>query len=117
MSIVSFRPEDLLETLPAPVPVKVPLGEPVAATRTTSFNGAAASARGVWECSPGTWRRQVLQAEFCTFLEGEAVFEPDEGEPLHIRAGDAVYFPANTGGIWRIQTTLRKTFVVFDEQP
>lgn len=117
MPIVSFRPDELLQVLPDAVPVKVPLGEPVAATRSTSFNGAAASRAGVWECSPGDWRRQVMQAEFCTFLEGEAVFEPDAGEPLTIRAGDAVYFPAGTGGIWRIRKTLKKAFVVFDETP
>ncbi len=116
MPIISFQPANLLENLPEPTPVKVPIGEPVAETRTTSFQGEAASRAGVWECSPGVWRRQILQAEFCTFLEGEAVFEPDEGEPVRIKAGDAVYFPANSGGIWRIEKTLRKVFIVFDEQ-
>ncbi|WP_334164014.1 cupin domain-containing protein [Phenylobacterium sp.] len=115
MSIVRFRPETLFQELPEAVPVKEPIGEPVAATRARSFNGAATTRAGVWECSPGVWRRQVLQAEYCTFLDGEAVFEPDHGEPVAVRAGDAVYFPANTGGIWRVSRTLRKTFVVFDE--
>lgn len=115
MPIQKFAAAEMFEKLPAPVPVPVPLGEPVAETRSLSLSGAASSRSGVWECSPGVWRRQILQAEFCTFVEGRAMFEPDEGEPITIQAGDSIYFPANTAGVWRVETTARKTFVVFDE--
>jgi uncharacterized cupin superfamily protein len=84
-------------------PVAVPLGEPHAVTRTHSV---------VWECSPGRWRRQIVQQEFCHFIAGRCTFTPDGGEPIEIRAGDALMMPANTTGIWDIQETVRKTFVL-----
>lgn len=116
MSIVSFRSDQLLTELPPPTPVPVPLGEPVSGVSVRSFTAQSGARTGVWECSPGVWRRQVLQAEFCTFLAGKAVFEPDAGDPVRIEAGQSVYFPANTGGVWRVEETLRKIYIIFDEK-
>lgn len=114
MSIISFRHDDLFSNLPAGAPVPAPIGEPISVTRVSSFEGASGERTGVWECTPGDWRRQITKAEFCTFLEGKAVFEPDEGEPLTIMAGDSLYFPANSLGVWRVEETLRKIYIIFD---
>ncbi len=67
---------------------------------------------GVWECSPGRWRRKVMEHEFAHFVAGRARFIPDRGEPFDINPGDAVWFPANTTGMWDITETLRKTYVI-----
>ena len=104
--------------LSAPTPVPVPVGLPVPAVCTVS-HASKANARtrtGVWECSPGRFRRQVLQAEFSHFLEGECSFTPDGGETIEIRPGDALFFPANSLGVWDIRSTTRKVFIVFDER-
>lgn len=70
---------------------------------------------GVWECSPGRYRRQILSAESMHILAGEAVFTPDGGgEPQRLVAGDVVFFPAGTLGEWDIRSALRKMYVVFD---
>lgn len=69
---------------------------------------------GIWECSPGRWRRQVVQAELCHFLLGKCRFEHDNGEVIEIEAGDSIFFPENSTGIWDVSETVRKTFVVFD---
>ena len=34
------------------------------------------------------------------------------GEARRIRAGDTLFFPANTTGAWHITETLRKVYVV-----
>lgn len=115
MPIICLKPSELLPNLPAPVPVKEPLGDVVAETRSQSFPGSAGSRAGAWECTPGVWRRQIVQAEFCSILEGKAVFEPDVGEPISLSAGESFYFPANSTGVWRIEETLKKVFVLFDE--
>lgn len=115
MSIICLNPDDLLPNLPAPVPVKEPLGAPIAETRSQSFPGASTTRAGAWECSPGDWRRQILQAEFCTILAGRATFEPDVGQAISLSAGQSFYFPANSTGVWRIEETLKKVFVLFDE--
>ena len=93
-------------------PVAVPLGEPLAVTSTTSVERSDGVETGVWECTPGRWRRQIVQQEFCHFVAGRCTFTPDSGETIEIRAGDALMMPANTTGIWDIQETVRKTYVL-----
>lgn len=93
--------------------VPVPIGEPVSRLRgRTLFESPDGSSAGLWECTPGKWVRQILNAELATFLTGHAIFSPDGGEPFHIHAGDVVYFPANSRGTWEILETTRKTFIV-----
>lgn len=117
MSIIKFAPAALLSDLPTPTPVAEPLGEPISQVAVRSFvsERCATSRTGVWECSPGRWRRQIAQAEFCVFLDGDALFEPDDGEPMEIAAGEAVYFPAGSFGVWTIRKAARKAYIIFDE--
>ncbi|TLP71559.1 cupin domain-containing protein [Pseudomonas nitroreducens] len=98
--------------LPAPQPVKEPLGTPVSSTATRAEEGEGGLLTGVWECTPGRWRRQVLSREFSHFISGHCLFIPDDGEPIELRAGDAVLFPANCQGTWDIRETVRKSFVI-----
>ena len=101
--------------LPDVGPVAVPLGQPVAHLR--CFEAFEDKARqieaGVWECSPGVWKRQVLLAELCHFISGHAFFTPESGETFEIKAGDAVFFPPNSRGTWDVRQTIRKTYVTF----
>ena len=93
-------------------PVAVPLGEPVAVTSVTCVERNDGVETGIWECTPGRWRRQIVAQEFCHFIQGRCTFTPDDGETLHIEAGDALMLPANSTGIWDIQETVRKTYVL-----
>lgn len=113
-AISLFRSHELL-AIGAIAPVAAPLGEPVSQVRSVAMPGVGASRHGVWHCTPGVWCRQVDEAEFCHFLAGEAIFRPDDGEPLHITGGDTVYFPPRTGGTWEILRDSEKIFIVFDE--
>lgn len=56
--------------LPASQPVKEPLGTPVSSTATHAEEGEGGLLTGVWECTPGRWRRQVLSREFSHFISG-----------------------------------------------
>lgn len=111
MNITHFR-NTLDIVLDESNPVAVPLSEPVAVASTTSVERSDGVETGVWECTPGRWRRQIVQQEFCHFIAGRCTFTPDGGEPIEIAAGDALMLPANTLGIWDIQETLRKTYVL-----
>ncbi|MFH6597420.1 cupin domain-containing protein [Ectopseudomonas khazarica] len=111
MNITHFRnTQDIV--LDESNPVAVPLSEPVAVASTTSVERSDGVETGIWECTPGRWRRQIVQQEFCHFIAGRCTFTPDGGEPIEIAAGDALMLPANTLGIWDIQETLRKTYVL-----
>lgn len=93
-------------------PVGQPLGAPLARVASCASERDDGVEAGVWECTPGRWRRQIIQQEFCHFVQGRCTFTPDGGEPLFIQAGDALMFPANTTGIWDVQETVRKTYVL-----
>ncbi len=118
MTALLFKPEALISTAVGK-PVPAPLDEPISIVRSASLTSSARSSNriGVWECTPGRWRRQIVQAEFCHFLEGRATFTPDTGDAIEIVAGDVVHFPENSLGIWDIHETSRKIFMVFDEEP
>lgn len=113
-AISLFRPHELLAA-GAIAPVPQPLGAPVSLVRSAAIAGAGESRHGVWHCTPGIWRRQVVQAEFCYFLSGEAIFRPDSGEPIYICGGQAAYFPPESKGVWEILCDSEKIFNVFDE--
>jgi uncharacterized cupin superfamily protein len=66
---------------------------------------------GIWECTPGRWRRQVRAAELARFVAGRALFQPEHGKPIEIYPGKVVYFPPHTMGTWDVKETLRKIYV------
>lgn len=102
-------------TMGAANPAKLPIGEPVASQSTAQHQEAAAveASVGVWESSPGIFRRHLANREFSHIISGWCIFTPEGGEPVELRAGDAVLFPANCEGVWDIRETLRKTYVLF----
>lgn len=75
--------------------------------------GAEGHGTGVWQCEPGRFERQLAQAEVMHILAGACRFTPTDGRPIDIRAGDTLFFPAHTTGVWDVTETLRKVFVVF----
>ncbi|MBK5410983.1 cupin domain-containing protein [Pseudomonas sp. TH34] len=111
MSITQFK-DTLSAHLPDSCPVALPLGTPVAVASTLSVERSDGVETGIWECTPGRWRRQIKAQEFCHFIQGRCTFTSDNGEMLHIEAGDALMLPANSTGIWDIQETVRKTYVL-----
>jgi uncharacterized cupin superfamily protein len=83
----------------------------VAVASTTSVERNDGVETGIWECTRGAGGGRSSQ-EFCHFIQGRCTFTPDNGETLHIEAGDALMLPANSTGIWDIQETVRKTYVL-----
>lgn len=69
---------------------------------------------GIWECTPGKFTREIMQAELTTFLTGHAIFHPEDGDPIEIKAGDVLYFPENSKGTWEIIETVRKAYLCYN---
>ncbi len=69
---------------------------------------------GIFECTPGSYRRSVKQAEIMHFLGGNGSFTADGEETLEFKAGDSFFFEANTQGTWVVETAMRKLYVIFD---
>src|SRR4051794_41698278 len=97
-------------------PVKKPLSHPAAALTGKKYidDLAGIDSMGIWECSPGRWQRTIAQEEFAHFLKGSARFLPECGDPIDIRAGDSIWFPANSSGVWEIAEDLRKVYGIID---
>lgn len=107
------------ETLPSEAledrgTVEIPLSEPACKTRGISKTivGRDDVQTGVWECSPGRFRRKNPHGEFMYILSGECTFTSDEGEVLNIKAGDTLFFSPSTEGVWDIKSTVRKVYVL-----
>lgn len=96
--------------------VKIPLSWPAAALTGKKYLDEipGVDSMGIWECSPGRWQRTIMQEEFAHFISGSARFIPAEGEPIDVRAGDTIWFPANSCGVWDISENVRKVYVIID---
>ena len=96
-------------------PVGLPLSEPACQLRGEKMVLPLEHSpeAGVWECTPGHYRRQIRSPELMHILSGEATFTPDGGEPVQLRAGEVVFFPAETLGAWHIRSTVRKIYLMF----
>jgi uncharacterized protein len=92
----------------------LPGTEPARVTgRQIVIGGAEAIDTGVFECSPGTYRRSVKQAETMHFIAGSGTFTPDGEDTIHFKSGDTLFFEANTEGLWVVAETMRKIYVIF----
>lgn len=98
-----------------PAAAKIPVGDLIALQSTAQDQESLdiQASIGIWESSPGQFKRHVVQREFSHILKGRCTFTPDGGEPIELCAGDAVLFPANCEGVWDIQEDLRKTYCIF----
>lgn len=89
-------------------PVASPIGEKISLTRVALPCESKEADMGIWECTPGTWKRAVKEAEYSYFIEGKGRFIPDNGDPeINFKAGDGIYFPENTTGTWIIEETVQ----------
>jgi uncharacterized cupin superfamily protein len=98
-------------------PVGHPLSEPPCRLRGRKIDPPhpGAPETGLWECTPGRYRRQIRSAETMHILAGSATFTPDDGTPpVSLHAGDVMYFDADTLGVWDIHSTLRKVYVLIN---
>lgn len=69
---------------------------------------------GIFECTAGSYRRSVKQAEVMHILEGSGSFTADGEPPQTFRAGDSLFFEANTQGTWVVESKMRKLYIIFD---
>lgn len=68
---------------------------------------------GVWESTPGKWRVEYDEWEYCRILFGVSVVTEDAGgAERHLAAGDSLVIRPGFKGIWEVLETTRKEFVV-----
>ena len=67
---------------------------------------------GIWEATPGKWRIEYDEWEFCHILSGVSVISEDGGEARTVRAGDAFVLRPGFKGSWEVLETTRKEYVI-----
>jgi uncharacterized cupin superfamily protein len=64
----------------------------------------------VWEKGVSAFPWSYEETETCYLLAGEVVVTPEGGEPVTLRKGDLVTFPAGLRCTWDIRTPVRKHY-------
>jgi hypothetical protein len=55
----------------------------------------------------------IKQVKNVADVKGHALFHPDNGETIDIKAGDTVYFDNNSKGTWEVLETVRKAYLTY----
>ena len=94
-----------------PLPERVIAGDP--RFKTWNVEEAAGGLyAGVWEATPGKWRVDYDEWEFCHILSGHSIVTEDGGTPHSIRAGDSFILRPGFKGTWEVIETTRKEYVI-----
>ena len=113
--IVRFDPDRLDSAAAetgAPPPERLVEGAPVFRTWTLAESADGKTFAGVWEATPGAWRVAYDEWEYCAILSGSRTLTRDGGAPVHLKGGDHIVIEPGFAGVWRVEATTRKTFVV-----
>lgn len=101
-----FEPE-----ISRPAPEKLIAGDPVHRAWNCEDDGGGLYA-GVWESTPGEWRVEYAEWEYCEILSGVSVLTDEAGESRRYVAGDAFAIRRGFRGTWRVEETTRKRYVI-----
>jgi hypothetical protein len=67
---------------------------------------------GVWESTPGLWRIEYSEWEYCRILSGLSVVSEEGGASHTLRAGDSFILRPGFVGTWEVIETTRKEYVI-----
>jgi uncharacterized protein len=67
---------------------------------------------GIWESTPGHWRIEYDEWEFCHILDGVSIIHEDGGASRRLGAGDSFVIRPGFRGSWEVLETTRKTYVI-----
>jgi uncharacterized cupin superfamily protein len=67
---------------------------------------------GIWESTPGKWRIEYDEWEFCHILSGVSVITEADGQARTVRAGDSFVLRPGFRGSWEVLETTRKEYVI-----
>jgi len=96
-------------------PARFPVGELIAMQSSAQEQSSETikASIGVWESSPGKFKRYLMNREFSHIVKGCCTFTPEGGEPIELKEGDAILFPADCKGEWDIKENFKKTYCLF----
>lgn len=106
IDISALSPED-----GAPPPERIISGDPKFKTWNIEEQPGGLYA-GVWESTPGKWRIDYDEWEYCRILSGVSVITGEDGEARRVTAGDSFIIRPGFKGAWEVIETTRKEYVI-----
>ena len=94
-----------------PAPDRLIAGRPVF----TTWNADEAEGglyAGLWQSTPGKWRVEYDEWEFCHILSGVSILTEDGGEARTLKQGDSFVIRPGFRGTWEVIETTRKEYVI-----
>lgn len=67
---------------------------------------------GTWRSTPGKWRIQYDEWEYCRIIEGVSIITEDDGHSLQLCAGDSFVLRPGFRGTWEVVETTTKEYVI-----
>jgi len=115
MRLLRFPLKDL-EVVPfetgGPPAERLIAGAPVFRTWTFDARDDDTLFSGVWESTPGKWRVDYDEWEFCSLLSGRSVVTRDGQPPEMLAPGDSFILEPGFQGTWEVVEPTRKLFVI-----
>lgn len=107
-----FRLDPALATpeTSAPRPERVIAGNPVFTSWDIETRDGLFA--GIWQSTPGKWRVEYDEWEYCRILSGHSVLTEDDGAAIELRPGDAIVIRPGFRGTWEVIETTRKDYVI-----
>ncbi|WP_062230685.1 cupin domain-containing protein [Aureimonas sp. N4] len=109
-SFLALDPEGITPEESRPAAEKVTMGDPI--HRTWNLEKADGLYAGIWESTPGEWRVEYIEWEYCEILSGASVLIEEGGAERRVTAGDAFVLRPGFKGRWRVEETTRKRYVI-----
>ncbi|HEY4192051.1 MAG TPA: cupin domain-containing protein [Mesorhizobium sp.] len=94
----------------APAPDRLISGSPK--FRTWNVEERDGLYAGIWEATPGKWRIEYEEWEFCHILSGVSILAEEGGETRTVQAGHSFVLRPGFKGSWEVVETTRKEYVV-----
>jgi uncharacterized protein len=105
-----------LESWPLPAHLVID-GNPDAAGCVFSKSVDGRSMRGIWACTPGTFRWTWTDDETVTVIQGRATVVMEDGRRVELGPGDMGVFERGQSSVWTIHEPFRKSFHTFAPEP
>ena len=96
----------------APLAERILSGSPTFRTCNLEENAEGTLFAGIWEATPGKWRIEYDEWEFCHILSGRSVIHEEGGETREVKAGDSFVIRPGFRGSWEVIETTRKEYVI-----
>ena len=85
-------------------------GKPEAAGTVLCKSQDNRKVRGIWGCTPGTFRWNWNYDETVFMLSGRATVALEDGRMVELAPGDMAFFETGDRSVWTIHETLLKGF-------